>query len=148
MLTSWKNSFGIDGIDSPAITISLEVINDNDAPRFSLLDLRYWLGYSVDDLILGRSIVITPESINQRTPSRHITENTFTIGSQQVIDYASVLTVRTGPGNHYDVLTFLTRGDIVNIVDYNGKFVQISTDHGYGWIFAGFLSRDILNFEQ
>jgi hypothetical protein len=65
------------------------------------------------------------------------------VGSVQTIDYAYVLRVRTGAGNHYDILTFVNRGDEFKIHDYFGRFVQIETAQGRGWIFASFLSRRI-----
>jgi len=81
---------------------------------------------------------------NRPTPSRYINRNTFPIGSRQMIDYAYALRVRTGPGNEYDILTFVHPGDEFEILDYSRRFVQISTPRGNGWIFAGFLSRSFV----
>jgi len=80
-------------------------------------------------------------SPNSPTPSGYIFKDTFPVGSWQVIDYANTLIVRTGPSNDYRILTFVNRGDEFIIHDYQRRFVQIETDKGLGWIFAGFLSR-------
>jgi hypothetical protein len=135
---------GFDGEDSPAFSISVIAVQDIDDMYFSLLDLSYWLGFNVEWIwkpYTNYRVNILTVPPNAPTPSRHICKETFPVGSQQLIDYAYVLRVRTAPGNHYDTLTFVNRGDEFEILDYCGRFVQIETAHGQGWIFAGFLSR-------
>lgn len=139
-------ALGLDGSETPAITISLAVANVEDS-FFSLHDLAYWLGFELTgdmwDNWRGADYAISMRTRNVSTPWHFIRRDTFPIGTRQVIDYAYVLRVRTGPGNNYDVLTFVERGDEFEILDYNGRFVQIYTNRGKGWIFAGFLSRDL-----
>ena len=135
---------GIDGDEYPAITIPLGVIQDVDDMYFSLSDLAFWLGFDLEWVFIpwveSRYAITTIPTILP-TPSHHIRRDTFPIGTVQTISYAHVLTVRVGPGNHYNILTFVHRGDEFTILDYYRRFVQICTPEGLGWIFAGFLSR-------
>ena len=136
---------GLDGEDYPSFSISITAVRDIDDIYFSLYDLSYWLGFSVEwarETGVGEWVAISTVPPTVPTPSRHIRRETFPVGSQQLIDYAYALRVRTGAGNHYDTLTFVNRGDGFEILDYCGRFVQIETAHGRGWIFAGFLSRN------
>jgi hypothetical protein len=128
-------SLGFDGDDFPVMTLNVLAIADIDDIYFSLYDLSYWLGFTFDE----RNISTAPANVP--TPNRHITRETFPIGSRQVVDYAHTLIVRTEPNNSSQILTYVHRGDKFEILDYNGRFVQIYTDKGAGWIFAGFLSR-------
>jgi hypothetical protein len=133
---------GFDGEDYPAFSIAVTAVSDIDDIYFSLFDLSYWLGFSVEwTWETGDNVNILTVPPSARTPSRHIRRDTFPVGSRQVIDYAHTLRVRTGAGNHYDTLTFVNRGDEFEILDYSQCFVKIETEQGRGWIFAGFLSR-------
>ena len=135
---------GFDGEDYPAFSISVTSVRDIDDIYFSLYDLSYWLGFNMEwewEWETGYQVNISTIPPTTPTPGHHIRLDTFSVGSQQLIDYAYILRVRTGPGNHYDTLAFVNRGDEFEILDYCGRFVQIETAHGYGWIFAGFLSR-------
>ncbi|MCL1864147.1 MAG: SH3 domain-containing protein [Defluviitaleaceae bacterium] len=137
---------GIDGDETPAITISFTAVADVDGLYFCLYDLSYWLGFRVEQDMRQRiDISTTPPTAF--TPGQFIRRDTFSVGTRQVIDYAHVLRVRTGPGDNYDVLTFVHYGDEFEILDYSGRFVQIYTNRGVGWVFAGFLSRG-LTFER
>jgi len=80
--------------------------------------------------------------LSNPAPSRQVNSHTFPIGSRQVVDYAYSLRVRTGPSVDYDVLAYVHRGDVVEVLDYSGRFVQICTPRGKGWIYSGFLSRE------
>ena len=142
---------GFDGEDYPAFSVSLRSVQDIDEIYLSVYELSYWLGFH---LVGGNTlayfgwwdsggaleIVTTPQTV--QTPGRHINRNTFPVGSRQMIAYAYALRVRIGPSNDHDVLTFVHRGEEFEILDFGGGFVQIATDRGLGWIFAGFLSRD------
>jgi hypothetical protein len=138
-------TLGFDGEASPASIISMGAIADVDDIYFSLSGLSYWLGFNYEyDAVLSShrgymTINTTPR--NQATPSGHITRDTFPIGSRQSVAYAHTLTVRTEPRNDSRILTYVHRGDEFEILDYNGRFVQIETAQGLGWIFSGFLSR-------
>jgi hypothetical protein len=111
-------------------------------------DLSYWLGFRID-FVLSRnndfveSISVSTAPQNVPTPSRLIGAETFPVGSRQVIDYANTLTVRTAPRNNSQILTHVHRGDEFEILAFSNRFVQIKTPRGYGWIFAGFLSRTL-----
>ncbi|MCL2197338.1 MAG: SH3 domain-containing protein [Defluviitaleaceae bacterium] len=153
--TGWRSwpfrdiVLGLDGNDYPSSTISLLVayVEGTDDSFFSLLELAYWLGFEIRSHIWecwrGADFSIEMTARNVPTPPWYIRRNTFPIGTRQIIDYAYALRVRTDPGNDYDVLTFVHRGDEFKILDYNGRFVQIETAQGRGWIFAGFLSREL-----
>ncbi|MCL2202332.1 MAG: SH3 domain-containing protein [Defluviitaleaceae bacterium] len=137
---------GFDGEYYPAFSVSFLSVRDIDDIYFSVYELSYWLGFHVGVGFDGwdiwdEALVISTAPHNKPAPSRHISRNTFPTGSRQIVDYAYSLRVRTGPGNDYDVLTFVHRGDVFEILDYSGRFVQIYTPGGQGWIFAGFLSR-------
>lgn len=145
--TSRQVVLGLDGGDYPAFTISLDVFYYLEDIFFDLRDLALWLGFMLESEVWedGRGadfIIETACKQNLPTPGRFILRDTFPIGTLQKIDYAYALRVRTGPSNDYDVLTFVHRGDEFEILDYSGRFVQIYTSHGAGWIFAGFLSRE------
>jgi len=133
-------TIGFDGGDFSANIVSIVAVVDVDDTFFPLECLAYWLGFEINEGRWGWNFYISTTPNNRPTPSRHITRDTFPIGSRQVIA-AHTLTVRTGAGDRYDVLTFVNRGEEFEILDYNGRFVQIYTNRGKGWIFAGFLSR-------
>jgi len=137
---------GLDGNDYPATSISLPVTYAGEDSFFSLWDLSYWLSFELISIRWanwrGADYTISMGARNTSTRSWFILRDTFPIGTRQRIDYTNALRVRTGPGNDYDVLTFVHRGDEFEILDYNGRFVQIETSRGRGWIFAGFLSRE------
>ena len=77
------------------------------------------------------------------TPVSEIHAEMFPAGSQQQIDYCHVLNVRSGPGTSHPAFTHLLRGDIVTVLDFSRGWVRIETPYGEGWIFAGFLSREM-----
>jgi len=132
---------GFDGEYAPAHTITLAALRDIDDIFLPIYDLSYWLGFTfMEDWSSPHSISATPTRTS--TPNMHIRRDTFPVGTRQTIDYASVLRVRTGPANSYDILTFVHRGEEFEILDYRWGFVQIETPRGTGWIFAGFLSRN------
>jgi len=135
---------GFDGEDYPDFSISVVAVRDIDDTYFSLYALSYWLGFQATSTWEpgeGYHIHIITEPQTVPTPGHHIRQDTFPIGSRQRIDYAYVLRVRSGPGNHYATKTFVHRGDEFTILDYHGRFVRVETTQSYGWIFAGFLSR-------
>ncbi|MCL2189276.1 MAG: SH3 domain-containing protein [Defluviitaleaceae bacterium] len=138
-------TLGFDGEAYPAFTLSLRAVRDIDGYYFSVYELSYWLDFYLvdfdgwDNWNETLEIITTPS--NAQLPNHHITRNTFPIGSRQTIVFAYALHVRTGPSNNYDTLTFVRRGETFEILDYHGRFVQIETPRGTGWIFAGFLSR-------
>jgi len=140
---------GFDGNNYPAITITILITYVGDYIFFSLRDLSFWLGFELTATMWenwrGADYAISTGRHNAPTPSRFIRHDTFPVGTRQRIDYAYALRVRTGAGNDYDVLTFVHRGDEFEILDYSGRFVQIYTNRGAGWIFAGFISREKLN---
>jgi uncharacterized protein YgiM (DUF1202 family) len=113
---------------------------------FSLRSLALWLGFTLESEMWedwrGADFMITTTPQDVSTPGWFIRRDTFPIGTRQKIDYANALRVRTGPADDYDILTFVHRGDEFEILDYSGRFVQIYTNRGKGWIFAGFLSRE------
>ena len=149
MWGSWRRNIiiGLDGDNYPAITISIWVSKLGEYTYFSLRDLAYWLGFELTGIMWedwrGADYFIATGTRNAPTPSRFIRHDTFPIGTMQTIAYAYTLRVRTGPGNGYDVLTFVHRGYEFEILDYSGRFVQIYTSRGAGWVFAGFLSRGL-----
>jgi hypothetical protein len=137
---------GFDGEDSPAIILNMTVVEDVDDIYFSLRDLSYWLGFSVEverERFYGERFKISTVPQNVATPSDFIGARTFPVGSRQTVDYAHTLIVRTAPRNDSRILTYVHRGGEFEILDYNGRFVQIETAAGRGWIFAGFLSRGV-----
>ena len=64
----------------------------------------------------------------------------FTISSATVTAYA--LNVRHGPGNKYPVFNHLRRGDTVTVLNIsaNGKWFQVDTLRGTGWVFGRYLN--------
>ena len=77
------------------------------------------------------------------TPVDQIHADMFPVGSEQRIEYASALNVRRGPFPTYAAFTTLTRGTIVTVLEYRNKWVRVNTPSGEGWIYAGYLSREI-----
>jgi len=75
------------------------------------------------------------------TPLAQLRSEWFPAGSEQTVDYAHFLNVRRGPGRNHDAFSSLARGNVVVALEYQGGWVRISTDRGYGWIFAGYLRR-------
>jgi len=77
-----------------------------------------------------------------RTPAHQLHAGMFPVGSTQRVEYASALNVRRGPGVNYTVMTHLTRGTNVNVLEFRNNWIRISTTQGYGWIFTAYLSRE------
>jgi len=67
----------------------------------------------------------------------------FPVGSRQRVEYASALNVRRGPGTNYTAFSHLTRGTYVYVLEFRGSWIRVNTAHGEGWIFTGYLSRDV-----
>jgi len=77
------------------------------------------------------------------TPVDQIHAGMFPVGSEQRIEYASALNVRRGPHYRYAAFTHLVRGTVVTVLEYRDKWVRVNTPHGEGWIYAGYLSREM-----
>jgi len=77
------------------------------------------------------------------TPVDQIHAGMFPVGSEQRVEYASALNVRRGPHPRYAAFTHITRGTVVTVLEYRDKWVRISTSSGEGWIYAGYLSREM-----
>jgi len=77
------------------------------------------------------------------TPVDQIHAGMFPVGSEQRVEYASALNVRRGPHYRYASFTHVTRGTVVTVLEYRNKWVRISTSRGEGWIYAGYLSREM-----
>ncbi|MCL2570910.1 MAG: SH3 domain-containing protein [Defluviitaleaceae bacterium] len=77
------------------------------------------------------------------TPVDQIHAGMFPVGSEQRVEYASALNVRRGPHPRYAAFTHLTRGTVVTVLEYRNKWVRVNTPSGEGWIYAGYLSREM-----
>jgi len=77
------------------------------------------------------------------TPANQLHAGMFPVGSRQRVEYASALNVRRGPGVRYTAFNHLTRGTHVYILEFRGGWARVNTNHGEGWIFTGYLSRDM-----
>ena len=77
------------------------------------------------------------------TPANQLHAGMFPVGSRQRVEYASALNVRRGPGTRYAVFTHVTRGTYVEVREFRGGWIRINTPQGEGWIFTGYLSRDV-----
>lgn len=77
------------------------------------------------------------------TPPNQLHAGMFPVGSRQRIEYASALNVRRGPGVSYAAFTHLTRGTYVYILEFRGGWARVNTSQGEGWIFTGYLSRNV-----
>ena len=77
------------------------------------------------------------------TPVNQLHAGMFPTGSRQRVEYASALNVRRGPGIRYAAFNHLIRGTYVYILEFRGGWARVNTNHGEGWIFTGYLSRDL-----
>ena len=77
------------------------------------------------------------------TPVDRLHAAMFPVGSQQRVEYASALNVRRGPHPRYAAFTHITRGTVVTVLEYRDKWIRINVGTGYGWIFTGYLSREM-----
>jgi uncharacterized protein YgiM (DUF1202 family) len=77
------------------------------------------------------------------TPVSQLHAGMFPVGSQQMVAYTSALNVRTGPGPEYSRFTHVTGGAVVTVLEYRLKWIRIDTPSGQGWIYTGYLSRDM-----
>ena len=77
------------------------------------------------------------------TPVDQIHAAMFPVGSEQRVEYASALNVRRGPFPTYAAFTTLPRGTVVTVLEYRAKWIRVNTAHGEGWIYAGYLSREM-----
>jgi len=77
------------------------------------------------------------------TPVDQIHAAMFPVGSEQRVEYASALHVRRGPHPRYAAFTHVTRGTVVTVLEYRDKWIRINTSAGEGWIYAGYLSREM-----
>ncbi|MCL2378108.1 MAG: SH3 domain-containing protein [Defluviitaleaceae bacterium] len=96
-------------------------------------------------LLLLIMLVCIPSAVvfARPTPVNQLHAGMFPVGSRQRVDYASALNVRRGPGVRYDAFNHLTRGAYVYILEFRGGWARVNTNHGEGWIFTGYLSRDV-----
>jgi len=77
------------------------------------------------------------------TPANQLHAGMFPVGSRQRVEYAAALNVRRGPGVRYAAFNHLTRGTHVYILEFRGGWARVDTNHGQGWIFTGYLSREL-----
>jgi len=77
------------------------------------------------------------------TPVDQIHAGMFPVGSEQRVEYASALNVRRGPHYRYAAFTHVVRGTVVTVLEYRNKWIRITTAQGEGWIYAGYLSREM-----
>jgi len=77
------------------------------------------------------------------TPVDQIHGGMFPVGSEQRVEYAAALNVRRGPYPTYAAFTHVTRGTVVTVLEYRDKWIRINTPAGEGWIYAGYLSREM-----
>ena len=77
------------------------------------------------------------------TPVNQLHAGMFPVGSRQRVEYASALNVRRGPGTRYAVFSHLTRGTYVYVLEFRNTWIRVNTPQGEGWIFTGYLSRDV-----
>jgi len=77
------------------------------------------------------------------TPVNQLHAGMFPVGSRQRVEYASALNVRRGPGVRYASFSHLTRGTNVYVLEFRDSWIRVNTAQGEGWIFTGYLSRDV-----
>ena len=95
-------------------------------------------------LLLVMTVLIPSAVVLARpTPVNQLHAGMFPVGSQQRVEYASALNVRRGPGTRYAVFTHLTRGTYVEVLEFRNKWIRVNTPRGEGWIYTGYLSRDV-----
>lgn len=100
-------------------------------------------------LLLLTFIIIVPAAtvfaspLGSPTPVNHIHAGMFPVGSEQMVDYAHFLNVRRGPFPTYEAFTVLPRGTVVTVLEYRQKWIRVDTPSGQGWIYAGYLSREM-----
>ena len=88
--------------------------------------------------------VVVFANIGRPTPVDQIHAGMFPVGSEQRVEYAHALNVRRGPHPRYAAFTHLTRGTVVTVLEYRNKWIRVNTpNHGEGWIYAGYLSREM-----
>jgi len=96
-------------------------------------------------LVIMSSVTAFATQLGSPTPVNSIHPEMFPVGSQQRVDYCHFLNVRSGPGPEHASFTHLARGDIITVLEYSLKWVRVDTSSGQGWIFAGYLARDMAN---
>ena len=95
-------------------------------------------------LLLVMTMLIPSAVVFARpTPVNQIHAGMFPVGSRQRVEYASALNVRRGPGTRYAVFTHITRGTYVEVLEFRNSWIRINTTQGEGWVFTGYLSRDV-----
>ena len=96
-------------------------------------------------LLLIAMLVFIPSVmvLARPTPVSQIHAAMFPVGSEQRVEYASALNVRRGPHPRYAAFTTVTRGTVVTVLEYRDKWVRVDTRGGQGWIYAGYLSREM-----
>jgi len=94
-----------------------------------------------DSNAVGATDRLATQILESSTPLAQLREEWFPAGSRQTVDYAHFLNVRKGPGRSHEAFSSLARGNVVTALEYRGGWIRISTDSGYGWIFAGYLRR-------
>ena len=82
-----------------------------------------------------------PGGLGRPTPFAQLRAENFPVGSSQTVDYCHFLNVRRGPGTNHGAFTHLARGDVIIVQEFRQGWVQINTDRGTGWIYAGYLRR-------
>ena len=106
------------------------------------MKLKRMLVMLVAMLVFIPSVVVFA-NIGRPTPVDQIHAAMFPVGSQQRVEYAHALNVRRGPHPSYAAFTHLTRGTVVTVLEYRAKWIRVSTTSGEGWIYAGYLSREM-----
>ena len=94
-------------------------------------------------ILLISAITVIAAPLGRSTPVNQIHADMFPVGSQQMIDYTHALNVRRGPHPTYEAFTHLLRGTTVTVLEYSQKWIRVDTPNGQGWIYAGYLSRDM-----
>jgi len=87
--------------------------------------------------------MVFASTVARPTPVNQIHAAMFPVGSEQRVEYASALNVRRGPHPRYAAFTHLTRGTVVVVLEYRDKWIRVDTSQGQGWVYAGYLCRDM-----
>jgi len=87
--------------------------------------------------------MVFANTVTRPTPVNQIHAAMFPVGSEQRVEYASALNVRRGPHPRYVAFTHLTRGTVVVVLEYRDKWIRVDTPRGQGWVYAGYLCRDM-----
>ena len=94
-------------------------------------------------LVFATSIAVLAVAPGNPTPLDQIHAEMFPAGSQQRVDYTPAAFVRSGPFPDHAIVASLVRGADITVLEYRDKWVRVDTPSGQGWLYAGFLSRDM-----